>query len=265
MEQWMEQEPLVTHISTCRFVLPGSGTLIHRNRASHGLALHLSGRTVYHFDTGKEVRVEAHDMVFLPQNSNYHVVSDTRGDCWAINFQLAGQTPFQPFAFHCSNPTPYTDAFAQAVRHWTARDEGYRMKCFSCLYQILYRLKRDDHLDRSDHPKQALLAPALAYLQDHYTQEIINVDHLASLCGISPVYLRRLFNQVYGTSPLKYINGLKLELAKELLTSQLYSIRELAALTGYSDECVFSREFKKATGLSPRSYLAAQHPRSATP
>lgn len=258
MELWLSQEHTVTHILTCTYVPAGAGRLMHRGRSSHGLALHLSGETVYRFDTGHEITVRANDMIFLPQNSNYQVVSRPSGDCYAINFQLSGQTTFHPFSFHCSNPVPYTDAFTQAVRHWKGKGQGYRMKCFSCLYQILYRLQRDCQLDRFEHPKQALLVPAMAYIQANYTQQTISIAHLAELCGISQVYLRRLFNEVYGTSPLRYINALKLELARELLSSQLYSIRDLAALTGYSDECVFSREFKKGTGLSPRAYLAEQ-------
>ena len=258
MEQWLCQEHTVSDVRTCTYVPAGAGKLVHRDRVSHGLALHLSGETIYRFDSGRQVRALANDLVYLPQHSNYQVITDTRGDCYAINFLLTGETTFHPFSLQCANPAPYTDAFAQAVRHWQGKGEGYRLKCFSCLYQILYRMQRDCQLDRFEHPGHALLAPALRYIQANYTKETIRIEHLANLCGISQVYLRRLFNQVYGTSPLKYINALKLSLARELLSSQLYSIRELAVLTGYSDECVFSREFKKATGLSPRAYLAEQ-------
>lgn len=258
MKDFVEREHVVTQIRTCCFVPPGTGTLTHRNRASHGLALHLSGETLYCFDSGQKVRVLANDMIFLPKGANYQVVTDTRGDCWAINFYLADDIQFAPFAFHCGSPAPYIEAFDQAVRHWKRKSEGYRLKCFSALYQILYQLKRDYYLDHSVNPKQAILSPALRYIQNNYTRQVISIERLARECGISQVYLRRLFNDFYGISPLKYINTLKLELAKELLVSQLYSVRDVASLTGYSDECVFSREFKKGTGLSPRAYLAEQ-------
>ncbi|MBQ9973437.1 MAG: helix-turn-helix domain-containing protein [Oscillospiraceae bacterium] len=258
MKDFTACEPIVSQIRTCCFVPPGTGTLVHRSRPSHGLALHLSGETLYCFDNGQKVCVRASDLIYLPKNSNYQVVTDTRGDCWAINFYLADDEDYAPFMIHCGNSAPYIEAFEQAVRHWRRKSEGYQMKCFSCLYQILYLLRRDYILDHSVNPKQAILAPALKYIQNNYTQQSIRVEALAQACGISQVYLRRLFNEVYGTSPIKYINARRLDLAKELLTSQLYSIRDLAALTGYSDESVFSREFKKATGLSPRSYLARQ-------
>lgn len=258
MNFFLEHELVILQILTCCFVPSGSGTLIHRNRGSHGLALHLFGETIYSFTSGEQVRACANDIVFLPKNSDYHVISATQGDCWAINFLLADDAVFPPFSFHCGNPTPYTDAFEQATRHWKRKSEGYRMKCFSSLYQILYQMQREYNFAHCVHPKQAILAPAIRYIQNNFTREVISIARLAQECGISQVYLRRLFNQLYGTSPLKYINNRKLELAKELLCSQLYSISDLASLTGYSDECVFSREFKKATGLSPRAFLAEQ-------
>lgn len=260
MKQFVTYEHVVSQIRTCCYVPPGTGTLVHHNRSSHGLALHLSGRTIYRFDTGLRVEAPADHVIFLPKGSSYQVETDTRGDCWAINFYLAQEEDFPPFAFHCPSPGPYAEAFDRAVRHWKTKGEGYRLRCMSCLYQLLYLLRRDYAFtfDHSVSPKKALLEPALEYIRANYTQQPIRVEELARVCGISQVYLRRLFNELYGTSPLKYVNARKLELAKELLASQLYSIRDLAALTGYSDECVFSREFKKATGLSPRAYLARQ-------
>lgn len=258
MNLFLQHEFAVSLIHTCCYVPSGTGKLTHRNRASHGLALHLSGETIYSFSSGEQVRALANDIVYLPKNSDYHVVSNTRGDCYAINFLLSNEFSGVPFSMHCDNLIKYSDPFEDAVRHWQHKGEGYRLKCFSALYQILYLLQRDCKVDTSAHSKPAKLAPAIHFIQNNYTQETISVARLAQECGISQVYLRRLFHEVYGTSPLKYVNKKKLELSKELLSSQLYSISDVAYLVGYSDECVFSREFKKGTGLSPRAFLAEQ-------
>ena len=78
----------------------------------------------------------------------------------------------------------------------------------------------------------------------------------AKLCGISETYFRTLFKKVVGVSPLKYINDRKISRAKELISSKMYSIREVAQLAGFHDEAYFSREFKKATGVCPSKYFA---------
>ena len=56
-----------------------------------------------------------------------------------------------------------------------------------------------------------------------------------------------------GVSPLAYINSLKITRAKELLLSGMYTVTEVAFMSGYSDISHFSREFKKSTGVSPRN------------
>ena len=103
--------------------------------------------------------------------------------------------------------------------------------------------------------KQIILQPAVEYIHKHYTEELIDVQKLSALCGISYDYLRQLFEKFYGVSPIKYINGLKLKRAKELLSSGLYSVREAAQHAGFSDLSHFSRFFKANVGVSPNKYV----------
>ena len=71
---------------------------------------------------------------------------------------------------------------------------------------------------------------------------------------MSEVYLRRLFQSVYGMPPLKFINSLKLSRAEELLRTGECSVTDVAYLSGFFDESYFSREFKKRYGVCPRDY-----------
>ena len=74
---------------------------------------------------------------------------------------------------------------------------------------------------------------------------------------MSESYFRRIFLKNYGISPIKYINNLKIERAKELLTSGLYTVSDVAELSGFHDESYFSREFKKHSGKTPKEYVKA--------
>ena len=65
---------------------------------------------------------------------------------------------------------------------------------------------------------------------------------------------RKIFNAVYGVSPVSYINSLRITRARELLETKMYSAREVCFLSGFGDESHFSRKFKKATGLPPSKY-----------
>ena len=98
------------------------------------------------------------------------------------------------------------------------------------------------------------LNPAIEYIHKEYTKDNISIPYLASLCDMSEILFRRHFKNATGLSPLKYINNLKIENAKELLASKSCNVSKAAELSGFHDECYFSREFKKATGASPKNY-----------
>ena len=128
------------------------------------------------------------------------------------------------------------------------------MKCKSELYSILFHMQREYELGYTPTTQSGILRPALEYIHNHYTEGNLGISKLANLCGISEPYFRKLFLRSYGVSPLKYIAQLKLARAKELIESGLYPIHEVAALSGFQNECYFSREFKHHFGSAPSKF-----------
>ena len=56
-------------------------------------------------------------------------------------------------------------------------------------------------------------------------------------------------------TPNEYINRLRINQAKELLTNTDMSVFEIAEAVGFSDQNYFGRVFKKQTGTSPKKYI----------
>ena len=71
---------------------------------------------------------------------------------------------------------------------------------------------------------------------------------------MTEVYFRKLFKEEYGISPQKYIIGLRLQNAAGLMATGYYSLKEVAAMSGYQDYRYFSVEFKRKYGVSPSAY-----------
>lgn len=254
MEQFITDDIRVDEALLACFVAAGSGTRLHKDRQSHGLAMYASGQAKYVFDDGKELIAKKNQIIYLPKHSFYEVVPIEEGDCYAVNFTVMPDRQCDAEVFRPKNPAPLLDAFAKAKTAWTAKTEGYLLKVKSLLYDILYALLREKRLSYISRQKADVITPAVRLIHENYASENLTIARLSRMCGITPEYFRRIFASVYGISPKRYIENLKLTRAKELLQSGMYSVTEAATLSGYTDMSHFSRCFKKYTGVAPKNF-----------
>jgi AraC-like DNA-binding protein len=255
---FLQQREILQKIVLACYVAPNSGDAIHKDRKSHGVALHTSGVRRYRFADSAELTVKKNDLIFLPEHSDYIVETVESGACYAINFRIAGVGIYEPFVQHIQNASAFLEHFKSAERIYTAKKSGYEWKVMAETYAILYDLKREREKAYFTKREEHLLFPAVEYIHDHFSEEKLSVEVLAEMCGISSVYFRRLFAAKYGMPPVKYINNLRLSRAKELILFEQYSVEETARFSGFDDESYFCRFFKKTTGMTPSEYRLAQ-------
>jgi AraC-like DNA-binding protein len=79
-------------------------------------------------------------------------------------------------------------------------------------------------------------------------------EELAARLGISGEQLRRLCQQQLGQSPMKYLALLRMRRAMALLSSDSYSVEQVAWRIGYNNAFAFSTAFKRHVGVSPSTY-----------
>ena len=85
----------------------------------------------------------------------------------------------------------------------------------------------------------------------------VTLRELASLAGLSPFHLHRLFRDQVGMPPHEYHLRRRLMRARELLGSgsgEPVSIADVAASTGFADQSHLTRQFKRVLGLAPAAY-----------
>ncbi len=93
----------------------------------------------------------------------------------------------------------------------------------------------------------------LQHIHTNYASEI-SLDSLARIACLSKTRLAHLFRSRVGTSPLRYLQQVRIESAKRLLGTSSLPIREVAARVGFGDPLYFSRAFKSTSGASPKAY-----------
>jgi len=79
----------------------------------------------------------------------------------------------------------------------------------------------------------------------------LTIQELAEHSGMSAGHLRALFRRHRNESPLEYLNGLRLALARNLLADPQLSIKEIADNCGIPDVNYFIRFYKKHFGTTP--------------
>jgi len=77
------------------------------------------------------------------------------------------------------------------------------------------------------------------------------VDDLAREVGVSRSGLAQRFTELTGESPIRYLTGWRIQLAKHLVLQGALSIAEVADRVGYESEAAFNRAFKRHVGAPP--------------
>lgn len=259
----MKSKIAVSEISLACFVPGNSGSPVHRNRKYHGLAFSFEHTIEYEFLSGEKLRCASGECAYLPKGSDYNVNKISGGfensGTYAINFLFDDRNEtYKPFKIKFKNPEAVLSAFERARRAWKNKGVGFEEECFSELYTVIKLLKAEAFLPSN--PKNlSVIMPAVSYIKEHYTEEAIKIPVLAELCSVSEQYLRRMFASSLGVSPAVYIRNMRIKYAKELIISGEHSVSEVATLSGFEDVSYFSREFKKAVGVSPSEFANSEN------
>ncbi|KJK20274.1 AraC family transcriptional regulator [Pseudomonas sp. 2(2015)] len=91
-------------------------------------------------------------------------------------------------------------------------------------------------------------------LEADFDQQL-SLEHLASLVGLEPLYLIRVFKNSVGISPHSYQIQLRIAQVQRLLRAGA-SIADASFTCGFFDQSHMTRAFKKVVGVTPGSFRA---------
>lgn len=91
------------------------------------------------------------------------------------------------------------------------------------------------------------------WLEEHYADKF-RFEDVAREHGMSIRNFMRRFQGATGDKPLHYLQRLRIETAKSLLSSTRKSIKTISYEVGYDDASFFARLFRQHTELSPNQY-----------
>lgn len=246
-------------VSVCNehIMKPWTHHLNLKNNLSHRILFVYDGN--FHAAINEvEYSIHKNDILYVPAEASYSSRYDTLPFGYScIFFQLEHTSdstfPFQT-CFSPEIPEKYRKFFKTVDEEWISKNFGYKLRIKSLLYEIFRNLLIEQLTLNIALKGYHVIKDAVNYIEQNYYKEIIDVNKLARISGITPTHFIRLFKEIYSTTPKRYINNLRIERAIELLEFSSASVDEISNQLGYSDASYFSRAFKNAVGKSPLQF-----------
>jgi two-component system, response regulator YesN len=89
---------------------------------------------------------------------------------------------------------------------------------------------------------------------DRYYFEDIKISFFAETYFLSREYLMKLYKQQFGYGIHEYVQKVRMDKAKELLSDSSLKIQEISDMLGYKDKNYFSKAFRNYYQVSPSEY-----------
>ncbi|MCQ2189339.1 MAG: response regulator [Paludibacteraceae bacterium] len=95
------------------------------------------------------------------------------------------------------------------------------------------------------------LKSVLDAIEENYQNSEFTIEDLAKLLSTSKSTLQRRIKSITDQTPIELLNEYRVKKADSLLRNQDLPIKEVAYMTGFSDQFYFSRKYKEYFGYAP--------------
>jgi AraC-like DNA-binding protein/mannose-6-phosphate isomerase-like protein (cupin superfamily) len=137
-----------------------------------------------------------------------------------------------------------------------SQDRGYEAAVNGLLQALLVRVIRivnDQYQLLRSGTHENLGGKIRQYIERNYMRNL-SLRDIARQFYISHYYLEHVFKEATGDSPISYLIGHRVEVAKKLLATTDLPVKAVAAMTGHNSLPYFCVTFRKATGVSATEY-----------
>ena len=194
---------------------------------------------------GKKIRVGANEVLYMPQKLGYYAeYTDT--EIIVVHF-VAENDDNEAEVYTFENSEPIFRRFLQMIVCRDKKKPGYRVRELSILYDILGTISE---MNASTEVPSYFLR-ALSEIHSRFRDGELGIEDVCRSSGVSGTALRVLCRRYLGKRPTEYITDLRLEYARNLISSG-ESVESAARKSGFNDTKYFARVVKKHFGCTPR-------------
>ena len=131
---------------------------------------------------------------------------------------------------------------------WPCRSRSYLLELLYYIVYTVFEVGPDEETTGQDD-----FALITEYLNEHIEDQI-TLDTITKKFAINRNKLNDLFMKQSSMTCMSYLQKLRLDLARILLTKTEIPVSEISVRVGYPDPNYFTKLFKKAEGMTPSQY-----------
>ncbi|MGG3574864.1 helix-turn-helix domain-containing protein [Bacillus gobiensis] len=121
------------------------------------------------------------------------------------------------------------------------------------LFELLLILVRLNKNKKIEHANDKRSNQMRNYIEANYFENI-TAESLSTTFNISPRYINDIFKEKYHETPLQYLQKVRIDRAKSLLTETEKDIVSICFEVGYETLSTFYRSFRNLVGMSPNKF-----------
>lgn len=215
----------------------------------------LSGYAYYTLH-GKTTKIEKGNVIFFSRIDTYSVEIPPSGFTMIyVDFFLEDtKEPLRSEIFTPQNSSVIESSFEKLHKLWETGNFSEKIYCNSLMYRIYSDLARHMQYKYTTSDQKNRIEAAIQFLIQNFSNSSFSVEQLGPMCQMSQGHFRRIFSQIYHTTPVAFLTTLRINAAKELLHADSLSIVEIAAQCGFNSASYFTKKFREETGLTPTEY-----------
>lgn len=220
------------------------------SRPFHSLTHRYAGKISLECEDLKLIS-ESDSITFMPKGRAYRtqILEDTH--IIAVHFQLTEEfDSLLPFVVHNVRDTELKKLF-EALARQALPSTQKDFLCMSIFYRILAELQ---FLMDTLRPIPKIARHVKERIDRDFSDPTLSISLLASEQKASDSYLRRVFKDAYGTSPMDYLIQVRIQHAKSLLETSFDTVAEIGEKCGYIESSYFIKVFRAHTGQTPHQY-----------
>lgn len=228
-----------------------------KSREKHAILFMKFGSISYNIDN-TTIRLEKGDILLLKKGESYTAYNSDGPEIpyafYIVYFDIfENEIPYFKRFTKITHYEKFLDLFSKGYSISKKMGTAHKIALKAILSDVLYSLYKEYYSSEIIEPSFLHMEKAKKHIDAHYNEKL-NITTLSDLSGFSRAHFKRLFSKYYNTTPSEYITMVRIEHAKTMLESNIFSLKEIAEQCGFYDEYYFSKVFQKKVGCTPKKY-----------